>query len=109
MSFPGLCSMPGGVSAPTSVKPRRLALWHVDGVQFVGWLGRFAGRLGFCSATVRAGGQSTWSTALPPMRRCRRASIAGAGWRQDCSNSIWPSRRPSVTSEHSRLRSLVTL
>jgi hypothetical protein len=55
------------------------------------------------------GPQSMWRTALPPMRRCRSASRAAAGSRQEHSSSTWPSSRPSATSTHSRSRSLVAL
>ena len=62
-----------------------------------------------CSVPAQADDQSTWSTALPPMRRFSRASIAGPGWRHEHSSSIWPSSRPSAASVHSRVRSLAAL
>lgn len=59
------------------------------------------------SASKRGGGdQSMWRTALPPMRRCRRASNAGAGSRHEPSSSTWPSSLPSAISLHRRARSL---
>jgi glyoxylase-like metal-dependent hydrolase (beta-lactamase superfamily II) len=59
------------------------------------------------SAKGRQGsaGQSTWSTALPPMRRFRSASSARAGSRHEPSSSIWPSSRPSSISVQRRVRS----
>jgi hypothetical protein len=54
-------------------------------------------------------GQSTRSTALPPMRRSTRASSARAGSRNEASSSIWPSNLPSAMSVQRRVRSLAAL
>jgi hypothetical protein len=64
-------------------------------------------RTGCYFPAVRPGpGQLMCSTALPPMRRPSRASIAWAGWRQEHSSSTWASRRPSAARAHRRARSL---
>jgi hypothetical protein len=64
-------------------------------------------RAGCYFPAVRPGpGQSMCSTALPPMRRPSRASIASAGWRQEHSSSTWASRRSSAARAHRRARSL---
>jgi hypothetical protein len=64
-------------------------------------------RAGCYFPAVRPGlGQSMCSTALPPMRRAGRASIASAGWRQEHSSSTWASRRPAAARAHRRARSL---
>lgn len=61
------------------------------------------------SVIRRAGDQSMWSTALPPMRRFSRASIAGSGWRHEHWSSTWPSSRPPAASAHRRVRSSAAL
>ena len=64
-------------------------------------------RAGCYFPALRPGpGQSMCSTALPPMRRSSRASIASAGWRQEHSSSTWASRRPPAARAHRRARSL---
>ena len=50
------------------------------------------------------GGQSTWRTALPPMRRSTARSALRPG-RADLSSSTWASRRPSAMSPRRRERS----
>ena len=51
------------------------------------------------------GGQSTWSTAFPPIRRSSNASWATAASRHEHSSSTCPSSRPSAMSRHRRERS----
>ena len=53
--------------------------------------------------------QSTWRTALPPIRRSRSAASAGEGSRHEPSSSIWPSSRPVATRPDRRARSRLPL